>query len=297
MFYRRKIVLSFIQIFNNRLEKLRLQKLLFLYSRLNKHAPEYDFIPYKLGCFSYSLNADLAAMAKKKLIIESENTYIIEKNIDYLNQIKPRDKKYILKVLNNYGKMSNDSLIKHTYINYPYYATKSIIARKILKEHPDYLNEIKKNIPNKNHTTLYTIGYEGISLEHYLNKLIINDIKLLVDVRKNPLSMKFGFSKTLLKRYCKSINIDYIHVPEVGIDSKHRKKLKTQYDYDKLFLDYKKTTLKETLNDQQNILYLLQKYNRIALTCFESNICQCHRKHLAESIQKINVFDYKVIHL
>jgi len=53
--------------------------------------------------------------------------------------------------------------------------------------------------------TLFTIGYEGISLEEYFNRLIKNDVKVLVDVRNNPLSMKFGFSKTQLKRFCEKL--------------------------------------------------------------------------------------------
>jgi hypothetical protein len=44
----------------------------------------------------------------------------------------------------------------------------------------------------KDTTVIYTLGYEGISLEAYINKLIKNDVKLLCDVRKNPLSRKFG---------------------------------------------------------------------------------------------------------
>ena len=43
--------------------------------------------------------------------------------------------------------------------------------------------------------TLFTIGYEGISIDTYINKLLQNYIKTLVDVRKNAYSNKFGFSK------------------------------------------------------------------------------------------------------
>ncbi|WP_200885350.1 DUF488 family protein [Jejuia pallidilutea] len=59
----------------------------------------------------------------------------------------------------------------------------------------------------ENDITLFTIGYEGISLEHYLNKLIRNNIKLLCDVRKNALSMKYGFSKSQLKNACEGVCI------------------------------------------------------------------------------------------
>jgi len=144
---------------------------------------------------------------------------------------------------------------------------------------------------------LYTVGYEGISLEAYLNKLIRNDIRLLIDVRNNPLSHKFGFSKGSLQKYCSTLQIEYRHFPEVGIQSAYRQELKSQMDYDKLFEAYKENTLGKTSVIQQTILDLLVKYQRIALTCFEANICQCHRKPLAESITKLPAWEYQLIHI
>ncbi len=276
------------------LEKIRIQKLLFLFSQ-KQLKPEYDFIPYKYGCYSYSAKADLTTMLKKGILDENENLYIKNGTVDFIKSIKPEDKKKLDEVVKLYGKMSNDALIKHTYINYPYYATRSLIAENILDK--EQLNKVNAQKKQGKETVLFTIGYEGVSLEHYLNKLVINDVKLLVDVRKNPLSMKFGFSKTLLTRYCESLGINYVHIPEVGINSDQRQELNTQQDYDELFERYKKTTLSETVSYQENIIKLLKKYDRIALTCFEADVCQCHRKPLAESISKFPTFDYKIKHL
>jgi uncharacterized protein (DUF488 family) len=130
-----------------------------------------------------------------------------------------------------------------------------------------------------------------------LNKLIKNDIKLLVDVRNNPLSQKFGFSKSQLIRYCEGVNIEYIHFADVGIKSEFRKELKIQSDYDTLFNSYKKNTLTQTISTQEKILGLLKEKKRIALTCFEANICQCHRKHLAEAISQLPEWKYELKHI
>lgn len=276
------------------LEKIRIQKLLFLYSQKKKN-PEYEFIPYKYGCYSYSLKADLVTMLKKGILTENENSYIKAAATDSLKSLKPDDKKILIEVVNLYGKMTNNILIKHTYVNYPYYATKSTIANQVLNaEQLSKVNDLRKE---HSHITLFTIGYEGTSLEEYLNKLVRNDVRLLVDVRKNPASMKFGFSKTSLSKYCSSLGIQYIHIPEVGINSDQRQDLKTQQDYDDLFNIYKKTTLKETDIFQQKIIDLLLLHKRIALTCFEADICQCHRKPLAEAIAKFPIFDYNVKHI
>jgi len=64
MFYRRKIILSLLQLFDNKIDKISLQKLLFLFTKGQKKA-EYDFIPYLYGCYSYSASADLTAMVSK----------------------------------------------------------------------------------------------------------------------------------------------------------------------------------------------------------------------------------------
>jgi len=294
MFYRRKIVLALLEKFENGLERTRLQKLVFLVSQRQKE-PNYEFVPYKFGCYSYSLKADIDAMIKRGIINDIDNTYNPTDNKNYYNTLTSNDKLLLDEVFNTYGKMKTDLLIKHTYLNFPYHAINSEIATTLLPE--KYLVRIDENRPKNNDTVLFTIGYEGVSLEAYLNKLIQNNVKLLVDVRKNPLSMKFGFSKTLLKRYCGNLGIEYIHVPEVGIDSSKRQELNNQNDYDMLFEKYKKTTLVETNSYQEKILELLKKHNRIALTCFESDVCQCHRKPLAEAIAKFPIFDYKVKHL
>lgn len=284
MFYRRKIILALLQLFDGEMEKTKLQKLLFLYST-RKQKPEYEFVPYKFGCYSYSATADLVTMVKKEYLSETDRGYKKKDPTDYLKILKVTDKKVLLKTVEDYGNMGTDSLIRHTYINFPFYAINSTIAERILGE--NLYERVISAKPNQTEQSLFTIGYEGISLENYLNKLVENNISLLIDVRKNPLSMKFGFSKTLLKKYCNSLNIVYIHIPEVGITSNKRQSLESQKDYDNLFNDYKSTTLRETIVNQEQILDLLNKYNRIALTCFESNICQCHRLPLAESLHKL----------
>jgi len=294
MFYRRKIILSLIELLGGEVEKLRFQKLLFLYA-MRKQEPEYDFVPYKFGCYSYSAKADMNTMVKKGYLTESENKYGKLDSTNYLQKLKTADRNILQEVVSDYGQMSSNALIKHTYLNFPFYAIRSTIAKDIL---PGQLyDRVKKALPKNEETTLFTIGYEGISLEMYLQKLVRNNVKLLVDVRKNPLSMKFGFSKTLLKRYCNSLGIEYMHIPEVGINSEKRQQLDTQSDYDRLFSEYCQTTLQDTLVEQNRILVLLKDYKRIALTCFEAEPCQCHRTHLADAIKELPDFQYEVKHL
>ena len=276
------------------LEKIRLQKLLFLLTKKQGKA-EYDFIPYKFGCYSYSANADMTAMVTRGFLNEDEKFFEKKDKTDYLIQLKPADLKLLQEVKTYYGKMSATALMKHTYINFPFYATRSVAAENILTK--DEFEKVTKSKPKGNKTVLFTIGYEGISLEEYLVRLLKNDVKALIDVRNNPLSMKYGFSKSQLKKFCASLGIEYVHIPEVGIQSEQRQILNTQSDYDKLFAVYRKDNLSKTTTSQNEILKLLKQHKRIALTCFEANICQCHRKYLAEAIETLPDFNYEVKHI
>jgi uncharacterized protein (DUF488 family) len=294
MFYRRKLVFALLENFERGLEKTRLQKLVFLLTKKQKN-PDYDFVPYHYGCYSYSLKADLQAMIKREWITLSETGYELNTKKKYYNELRSVDKKIVDDTISLYGRMNTEQITKHTYLNFPYYAINSTIAGSILPE--KYYLRVQEAKPKIDNTILFTIGYEGISLEEYLNRLIKNDVKLLIDVRRNPLSQKYGFSKKLLRGFCENLGVDYIHIPEVGIHSSKRKELNSQEDYDVLFKDYCETVLEETQENQDNILKLLKKYKRIALTCFEAETCQCHRSHLAEKIKKMPTFKYELTHI
>ncbi len=294
MFYRRKIILALLQAFDGHLPKISLQKLLFLFTNRQAKA-DYDFVPYHYGCYSFSANADLTAMVGHGLVSEDKSSFNKMDQINYVATLNEKDKKILIEITNAYGKLSTNSLMKFTYLNYEYYAINSVRAEEILTD--EQYKRVLQARPKNSNTILYTIGYEGISLEEYLNRLIKNDVKVLVDVRSNPLSMKFGFSKTQLKRFCASLNIDYLHIPEVGILSAQRRELNSQSDYDILFDTYQKSNLKETVSYQEQILKLLRQKKRIAMTCFEADICQCHRKHLANAIAKLPGWNFELRHI
>ena len=294
MFYRRKIILALLQLFEGQIDKISLQKLLFLFSKRQTKA-EYDFIPYHYGCYSYSANADLTAMVSKGILSETTSHFTKVDTTDYIKTLKEADRKLLQEIKSHFGSMTANALMKHTYLNFPYWAINSKKAKEILST--EQLEKVSNSRPKGNKTVLYTIGYEGISLEEYLNRLLKNDIKILVDVRCNPISMKYGFSKSQLQRYCGNLGIQYVHFPEVGIQSEQRQELHTQADYDRLFAIYRQNNLTKTTVSQEKILNLLKNNKRIALTCFEANINQCHRKHLAEAIESLPSFEYEVKHI
>jgi uncharacterized protein (DUF488 family) len=202
MLYRRKIVLALLQAFDNQLEKIALQKLLFLFTS-RQEKPDYDFVPYLYGCFSFSASADLSAMIRNGNLSEDKSHYTNLEKTNYIKTINEKDKKILIDIKNKYGALSSKSLMKLTYLNYHYYAINSRTAKELLNQ--EQYNNVLLAKPSNDSTVLYTIGYEGISLEAYLNKLIKNDVKVLVDVRNNAMSMKYGFSKSHLSKFCENI--------------------------------------------------------------------------------------------
>lgn len=62
MLYRRKFLLALLELLGGEAEKMRLQKLAFLFGRQQRAL--YDFVPYQYGSFSIGMANYLGAMAK-----------------------------------------------------------------------------------------------------------------------------------------------------------------------------------------------------------------------------------------
>lgn len=294
MYYRRKVILALLESFDNELSKISFQKLLFLFTK-HQQKPAFDFVPYNYGCFSFQSYADMRTMMKYGQVNEDQEKWRKTDKTNYIVTLSAKDKQVLSYIKSKFGNSTPDELISYTYKTYPFYALKSTIAGKILDKAE--LKRVKETVPENNDTILYTIGYEGISLEQYLNKLIQNDVKMLCDVRKNSLSMKYGFSKGQLQKACEGLGIAYVHIPDLGIDSDKRQSLNSQSDYDRLFKQYEKTTLLENKKAITTVLDLLKKNERIALTCFEAHECQCHRGTLAKAITQLPEWKYELKHL
>jgi len=298
LYYRRKIILALFELFDGQLTAKSFQKLLFLFTR-NQDVKAFDFIPYKYGCFSFQANQDLMTLEKYGYlqIEEKDNSRHISliKTDNYLDMLNMFDRVFIENVKKEFGNMSQNDLIKYTYVNYPFYSINSSIAKDILTN--EELEKVNQQRRHKDSYELFTIGYEGISLEKYIDLLIIRDVKVLCDVRKNAFSQKYGFSKSQLEKACEGVKIKYVHVPQLGIDSDKRQELNCQADYDKLFKLYESTTLIQNKDYLLMVRELIEKYQRVALTCFEKNPLQCHRSYVAKELMKLENVNYKLTNI
>lgn len=294
MYYRRKILLALLQTFGGTLPKIDFQKYLFLLN-VNEQDPSFEFIPYKFGCFSFQANQDMSAMVKYNLVTDSEKNWQIKSELNYLNDLKEKDRNQINALKSKYGNLKGRDLIKYVYENYPYYSINSTIKENILDG--QQLTAVENAKPTKNDFTLYSIGYEGKTVEHFTNQLIMEDIKVLCDIRKNALSMKYGFSKKQLKNVIEKAGIKYIHIPALGIESAKRRQLNTKDDYENLFRSYEIETLPEKDDEISDLYNMFIENKRIALMCFEADHNFCHRSRTVEALKNKFEKDYLIKHL
>ena len=144
--------------------------------------------------------------------------------------------------------------------------------------------------------TIFSIGYEGRSFEEYAELLVENDVRLVCDLRRNPISRKPGFSKTKFQNRLSELDIAYSHFRDLGIESKLRQNLKSDADREKLFRVYAKELPKKS-ESLVRIQELLAEYRRIALTCFERDPSQCHRQCVASYLENKVAMKVEYIHL
>lgn len=294
LFYRQKVLLGVLQAFGGSLTSLNLQKYLFLFSAFCQKEKSYEFVPYKYGCFSFQSYADRKKLVEQGILCSADD-WTITSDDDFLGLLEPGDRRKIELFADKYRGTKGNALVREVYRKYPYFAIKSEIAGKLMTDAEQ--KEIEAHKPSVKGKALYTIGYEGNSFENYLNRLITNDIRLLVDVRKNPLSRKYGFSKRTLSETLEKLGVAYLHMPELGIVSEKRRELKSQRDYDMLFDEYEDTVLKENDEAVAALIDLVEKQERIAITCFEAEVCMCHRGRVAKAVEQHPDWQHKVLHI
>lgn len=255
MYYRRKLLLALIEAFGGRIHPISLQKVLFLFTReQDKENRAYSFVPYKYGCFSFNANHDISVLEKTGYLSFVEKDIVLPASGNYIFELNMFDSTILRNLYEKFKDFSDDDFIDYTYRYYPYYAINSEIAYKHLSA--EQMLEVSQKDHRKTYTnhTLFTIGYEGRSLEEYLNRLLIFGVKTLCDVRKNAYSQKYGFSKAQLQPACEGVGIKYIHIPELGIESDQRQALYSQADYDRLFEKYRNTVLSRSDKYLETIL-------------------------------------------
>lgn len=131
--------------------------------------------------------------------------------------------------------------------------------------------------------TIYTIGYEGVSIESFLRELKRQGIDTVVDVREMPISRKPGFSKTALTNALNLSGLDYVHLAKLGCPKtirNHYKETGSWQEYTKGYLAYLHTQDAAIAS-----LSALARSSECVLLCYEANYRFCHRSFVANAVR------------
>ena len=290
LFTRQRHLLGLLDALGGNVGNLDFQKLLFLYcqdlaSSDSSATPPgfYHFVPYQYGAFSFTSYSDRRKLVDKSILANHDRRWILT---EVGRKIVSDDQLSLQRAFaDRFGHLRGNSLIAKTYRDFPYYATRSTIATNVLQDDHDALQRIAVMRPKARQAGLFTIGYQDRALESFLNALLEESVTLLCDVRRNAISRKYGFSKGTLSRACERVGIGYEHLPELGIASRLRRRVKSETDLAFLFRTYKTQSLPAHPDALQRIRSWLDSGESVALICYERDPRHCHRHCVADALR------------
>ena len=142
--------------------------------------------------------------------------------------------------------------------------------------------------------TLFTIGYEGKTVDEFLGELAAAGVQLLIDVRAVAASRRPGFSKTALSGALAERGIDYLHLRPLGTPAAGRQAARAgrTAEMRAIYADQLETP-EAGLAVARALAEAKQR--RAALLCYERDAPVCHRAMLAEHM--VAAADFEVVDL
>lgn len=292
LYSRHKLLLALLGNHDGRMGSSDFMKRLFLLTRLQE-PPEYSFLPYRYGCFSFQAYSDRRRLIRAGYLQNANGWSLTDKGRAALEGPVADRLDWVMDAGKPYANLKGNDLISYVYRQYPFYAINSTIAEDILSEQDLILVDLAR--PKSESPAIFFIGYQGRSVDRFFEILLENAVGILVDVRRNAFSMKYGFSRKTLDRISRAMGIRYVHIPALGIDGSKRRELRTQSDYDDLLDDYERTVLPSRQEELDSLRQLVSDQHRIALMCYEEKPQQCHRTRVAIRLGEMAELDPRLI--
>jgi uncharacterized protein (DUF488 family) len=131
---------------------------------------------------------------------------------------------------------------------------------------------------------LYTAGYQGHTIETFLDLLLGNGIERVLDVRQLPFSRKPDFSKKRFGAHLAAAGVEYTHMAALGTPKLLRDEVRRSKDYEAFFAQVRAVIggQSEALEEALGLVGA----GRCLLLCFESDVTTCHRLVVAEALRE-----------
>src|SRR3954466_11530481 len=129
--------------------------------------------------------------------------------------------------------------------------------------------------------TLFTIGYEGKTMDEFLAEVAAAGVERVIDVRAVAASRRPGFSKTALANALRERGVDYLHLRPLGTPAAGREAARKGRTAEmRLIYAGQLETNQDALAMEQALAAAAEK--KTALLCYEKAAPVCHRAMLAE---------------
>ena len=285
MLTRQKILLLMLKHAGRPVGRVELMKWCFLLRRDSKTeggSSFYDFVPYKLGPFSFAMYQEIERLESMSYILShGEQAWKLNPELSGAAVgVSSAVEREVRAVVNDFGRLTNDELLDYVYQRHPAFTVNS--ERQKLAPRP------------KAEVAVYTAGYEGLSIDGFLNLLVSSGIERLIDVRSNPTARRYGFHKSTLSRLLNRLEIEYRHFAELGIPSEVRQLFPADGDRRMMFDEYEVATLSREGIAVRDVAMLVSERPSV-LVCMEAEPSRCHRSRLANPVSELTKLP--IIHL
>lgn len=157
----------------------------------------YGFVPYRFGPFSFALYRELDALDRQSYVVKDEKSVGLgrlsaDESRRMVANLPGCVRSAVRSITARYGAMRQRALVRDVYARFPWYATKSEMTGLL----PPTMPRVPLARP-----AVYTAGYARSSVDGFFDRLLRTGIRVIADVRANPVSRKYGFAQ-LAERNC-----------------------------------------------------------------------------------------------
>ena len=275
MYWRQKALLHMLLVAARPVSRLELMKWAFLLSRETPSgggSAFYDFVPYHYGPFSFGLYQEVSKLVDAGLVQEpTPQTWTASPGVLECTRDLPAPlRQDAARTVQRLGGAPLRDVIDYVYEKYPWFT----------------INSRRRQLPRPAAiAAVYTLGYEGVSVDAFLNTLVWSGLTAIIDVRHSALSRRYGFHGRTLSGLCGRLGIAYTHLPELGVPPSTRQSWRQAADLSEL-MDAYEERVEARQNAAVQAATALMAEHPSALVCMEAEPGRCHRSRLARLIAR-----------
>lgn len=283
MLVRQRIILSLLdaapRAAAGRTELMKWAFLMKQETDVDSGARFYDFLPYRYGPYSFALNQEMDGLLRDCYVRASG----VEKRWELTDAgrlaargLQESLRAPVRRIALEYADKSLADVIEHVYATYPWFTVNG--------DHKPSRRAVAR--ARRTRKKVYTLGYEGASIDHFLDAVMRRGLQTVIDVRHNPVSRRYGFHKATLARLCSNVGLRYEHYPELGIPPEARQRAAlTRNGHHTLFQSYERDTLTREASAIEAVGRTMEASASVLL-CTEADPDSCHRSRLGAAVAR-----------